>query len=133
MAVFIVALLLLCVAPALQERAITDYGEVTCSSDTSRSCSNLSSHAGLLSRDVGDNPPEELLLGRMPHRLSVADTAGIHISVKTAAKYHEERLSLLMLTWLQTIEPRQVDETIIVDFHHCNSMYWRVSDTVCVC
>jgi fringe protein len=50
----------------------------------------------------------ESLFGRVPHRISVADTSGIHISVKTAAKYHEERLSLLLLTWLQTVEPHQV-------------------------
>lgn len=50
---------------------------------------------------------EKLLLGRPPHKLSVADTSGIHLSLKTALKYHEERLSLLMLTWLQTVEPDQ--------------------------
>ena len=119
MAALVAFLLLLAlrVSPALQERTSTDGREVTCSSDTSTSCSNLSSHAGLLSGDLPDNLPEELLLGRAPHRLTVADTAGIHISVKTAAKYHEERLSLLMLTWLQTIKPRQVDETIMnIDF-----------------
>ena len=79
MAALVAFLLLLAlrVSPALQERTSTDGREVTCSSDTSTSCSNLSSHAGLLSGDLPDSLPEELLLGRTPHRLSVADTAGI--------------------------------------------------------
>lgn len=50
----------------------------------------------------------EVLLGRVPHKITVADTSGIHLSVKTAAKYHEERLALLLLTWLQTVQPHQV-------------------------
>ena len=50
----------------------------------------------------------QVILDRVPHRIFVANTSGIHLSVKTAAKYHEQRLSLVLLTWLQTVQPRQV-------------------------
>ena len=49
------------------------------------------------------------ILGLQPQRLVVGETSEIFISVKTAAKYHEQRLSLLLLTWLQTLQPHQVD------------------------
>lgn len=53
-------------------------------------------------------PAVERIMGRIPHHITVADTSAIHISVKTAVKYHEERLSHLLLTWLQTLLPQQV-------------------------
>ena len=94
---------LLCVfpLPSLPHRFSVDN---TCLVDfisvVQRSVSEESSSTGV-----------EPLLGRIPHRLSVVNTSGVHISVKTAAKYHEERLELLLLTWLQTVQPQQVNPT----------------------
>lgn len=92
-----------------QEQEPTRSDEVpdTCSSEQSAMC-DIQSSAGLLPREHG---AMELLWGRVPHKLSVINTSGVHVSVKTAAKYHEERLSLLMLTWLQILEPHQVQST----------------------
>ena len=53
------------------------------------------------------------VLGLRPQRLTaVPGAAEVHISVKTAAKYHAERLSILLLTWLQTVEPPPPGECI---------------------
>ena len=86
--------LLLLVPATLQLR-----DEETCFADGSLSCSLDQTHAAL---------PVDSIQGRVPHKISAVDTSDIHISVKTATKYHEERLSLLLLTWLQTLEPQQV-------------------------
>ena len=35
--------------------------------------------------------------------------SSIHISVKTTAKYHDDRLVVMMLTWMRTVpDPTQV-------------------------
>ena len=100
------ACILLFVPLTLQQQRSSDdrAGSGTCSLEDFTMCEiHAESSARLL--------PEEnelFMWGRIPQRLSVVNTSGIHISVKTAAKYHEERLSLLMLTWLQTLEPQQV-------------------------
>ena len=56
--------------------------------------------------------------GRKPQRLSVVDSSDVHVSVKTAAKYHDDRLSLLLLTWFQTLQPQQVRLDTPLS-HHC--------------
>ena len=38
--------------------------------------------------------------------------SGVFISVRTTTKYHESRLMLLLHTWLQTIDPKQVGTTL---------------------
>ena len=35
--------------------------------------------------------------------------SGVFISVRTTLKFHESRLLLLLHTWLQTVDPKQVD------------------------
>ena len=35
--------------------------------------------------------------------------SGVFISVRTTVKFHESRLLLLLHTWLQTVDPKQVD------------------------
>lgn len=76
-------------------------------SDASISCNNNAPSSSIWSL-----PDEKLILGRLPHRMSVADTTGVHISLKTAEMFHEDRLALGMLTWLQAIEPHQVINSI---------------------
>ena len=67
------------------------------------------------------------VLGLRPQRLTaVPGAAEVHISVKTAAKYHAERLSILLLTWLQTVEPYQVSA-----YHPPHHL--AVCVCVCVC
>ena len=93
------AALMLFLPLALQQRN-SRYDETdTCHSEASTLCAGLSSEKG---------NTVESMFDPVPHRISVANTSGIHISVKTAAKYHKERLSLLLLTWLQTVDPNQV-------------------------
>ena len=87
---------------ALQQRSSRYDGTDTCHLEDSTVCAFS---GGLFS---GERDAVEALYDLVPHRISVANTSGIHFSVKTAAKYHEERLSLLLLTWLQTVEPHQV-------------------------
>lgn len=48
------------------------------------------------------------LHGKYPEKLTVPRSTNVHISVKSTSAYHKPRLSLLLLTWLQTIEPEQV-------------------------
>ena len=44
-----------------------------------------------------------------PERLTPpAHSSDIYISLLTAAKFHDDRVSLLYLTWLQTFNPKQV-------------------------
>ena len=101
MRVFACILLPLSLAQHQLELTRSDEMTDTCSSEQMATCETQSS-SGFLEQDAIK------LWGRVPHRLSVMNTSGIHVSVKTAAKYHEERLSLLMLTWLQILDPHQV-------------------------
>ncbi len=43
-------------------------------------------------------------------------SSDIYISLLTAAKFHDDRVSLLYLTWLQTFNPKQVS----LPLHECN-------------
>ena len=88
---------------ALQRQQLSRADDRTCAADVDGG-ERITCSAGLLGQ--GGGAPR--VLGRQPQRLVVAGSSGIHLSVKTAAKYHEERLSLLLLTWLQTVEPQQV-------------------------
>lgn len=59
-------------------------------------------------------PPElprasSTILGRIPERVSVIPSASdVFVSIKATASYHEARLSLLLLTWMQTLHSNQV-------------------------
>ena len=48
------------------------------------------------------------ILGKVPQRIVVPNSSDVYISVKTAGLYHESRLSLLLLTWMQTVNHKQV-------------------------
>ena len=52
-----------------------------------------------------------LLLGKRPERCTTPGTDDIYISIKTTRRYHKTRLSMLILTWLQTVKPEQVNST----------------------
>ena len=62
-------------------------------------------------------PPElprasSTILGRIPERVSVIPSASdVFVSIKATASYHEARLSLLLLTWMQTLHSNQVGFT----------------------
>lgn len=47
--------------------------------------------------------------GRRPQQVIARGSEGIYVSVKTTEKYHRSRLQLLLLTWLQTLTPHQVN------------------------
>ena len=52
-----------------------------------------------------------------PERLPPpAHSSGIYISLLTAPKFHDTRVSLLYLTWLQTIDPKQVIKFRMITF-----------------
>lgn len=51
---------------------------------------------------------ENTIRGRTPERVDHVDSSDVFFSVKTAGHYHEPRLSLLLLTWLQAVSPHQV-------------------------
>eukprot|EP00731_Ephydatia_muelleri_P031356 Em0022g870a len=48
------------------------------------------------------------LHGKYPEKRTVPRSSNVYISVKSTSAYHKSRLSLLLLTWLQTVEPEQV-------------------------
>ena len=48
--------------------------------------------------------------------LSELDTSDVYVSMRTTALFHKSRLFLLLHTWLQTIDPKQV-YTCEVDQH----------------
>ena len=41
-----------------------------------------------------------------------SNCSGVFISVRTTVKFHKSRLLLLLHTWLQTVDPKQVDGLI---------------------
>lgn len=105
MCAFSALFLSLCTCCALEEQSTAEHG--VCLSEDSSLCGRTHLASAMEFSEAATVAGEKLLLGRPPHRLSVADTSGIHLSLKTALKYHEERLPLVMLTWLQTVEPDQ--------------------------
>lgn len=56
------------------------------------------------------------IMGRAPQRISVVDSDKIFVSIKTASK-NTYRLFPSLLTWLQTLEGRQVSETLHVTYN----------------
>ena len=105
MCAFSALFLSLCTCCALEEQPTAEHG--VCFSEDPSLCSRTRLASTMQFSGAATVAGERLLLGRRPHRLPVADTSGIHLSLKTAVKYHEERLPLVMLTWLQTVEPDQ--------------------------
>ena len=88
-----------------------DVGEGTCAADGGGGKESVTCREEWTRQDGREGGGAVAsVLGRRPQRLSVVDSADVHISVKTAAKYHEGRLSLLLLTWLQTLQPQQVHD-----------------------
>ena len=41
--------------------------------------------------------------------LAESNCSDVFISVRTTAQFHRSRLLLLLYTWLQTVDPKQVD------------------------
>ena len=96
----------------LEKAAIADYkAPVLSTASTTTSPINLKfSKTSSLSTPVKDLPSMKrgsVEIG--PERLpSPAHSSDIYISLLTAAKFHDDRVSLLYLTWLQTFNPKQV-------------------------
>jgi len=44
--------------------------------------------------------------------LPESNCSDVFISVRTSAPFHESRLLLLLHTWLQTVDPKQVDYSV---------------------
>ena len=96
----------------LEKAAIADYkAPVLSTASTTTSPINLKfSKTPSLSTPVKDLP--SMKRGSVeirPERLPPpAHSSDIYISLLTAAKFHDDRVSLLYLTWLQTFNPKQV-------------------------
>jgi len=43
--------------------------------------------------------------------LAESNCSDVFVSVRTTAKFHRSRLLLLLYTWLQTVDPKQVDKS----------------------
>ena len=104
LAVFVLSLYLI-------EEALCPESEESCSSNDGTSCKETGSLGQLFSSHVsGLNGT--FILGKQPQRQTsdVADacSSAVYISVKTTVSYHESRLAVLLLTWLQTVRPEQV-------------------------
>ena len=99
----------LCVGPCSLDEGSAAENDFCLSGDLA-SCSVTQSHYSEHQTQPGEESVKatsKLISGKTPERLSVADTSGVHLSIKTAGKYHEPRLALIMLTWLQTVLPEQ--------------------------
>ena len=95
----------------LEKVAIADYkAPVLSTASTTTSPINLKFNKTSLSTPVKDLPSMKrgsVEIG--PERLPPpAHSSDIYISLLTAAKFHDDRVSLLYLTWLQTFNPKQV-------------------------
>ena len=85
-------------------------------------CSELSTSEGYCTAEDGTSCAESgepkdqsvsgsndtLILGKRPQRHIIDYSSEVYISVKTTASYHEPRLAILLLTWMQTLKPKQV-------------------------
>ena len=94
----------------LIEEALCPESEGSCSSDDGTSCKETES-LGQLSSSLVSGLNDTFILGKQPQRqTSDADdySSAVYISVKTTVSYHESRLAVLLLTWLQTVRPEQV-------------------------
>ena len=94
----------------LVEEALCPESEGSCSSDDGTSCKETGS-LGQLSSSHVSGLNGTFILGKQPQRqTSDADdySSAVYISVKTTVSYHESRLAVLLLTWLQTVRPEQV-------------------------
>ena len=49
-----------------------------------------------------------------------SDCSGVFISVRTTVKFHKSRLLLLLHTWLQTVDPKQVADLIKITKSNSN-------------
>jgi len=47
-------------------------------------------------------------------RVVLPDCSDVFISVRTTAQFHRSRLLLLLYTWLQTVNPKQVNKSICI-------------------
>ena len=52
------------------------------------------------------------VLGKQPERCATPEADDIYISIKTTQNYHKTRVPILILTWLQTVRPEQVNLTV---------------------
>ena len=74
-------------------------------------------------RTEGTNPSTSVVSeiqrvhGKYPEQHVVPRSSKVHISIKTTSAYHKPRLSLLILTWLQTVAPEQVPRPHIWSTH----------------
>ena len=82
----------------------------SCTSDDGTSCKETGS-LGQLSSSYVSGLNDTYILGKQPQRqISAVEyySSAVYISVKTTVSYHESRLAVLLLTWLQTVRPEQV-------------------------
>ena len=86
--------------------------------DEANSNSNLTQHDPQLSPSVisktqctpiGENVS---VLGKQPERCTTSGADDIYISIKTTQRYHKTRVLMLILTWLQTVKPEQVNSIV---------------------
>lgn len=79
-----------------------------CTADDGTGCTE-SENLGELEEQSVQRLNDTLILGKHPHRHIFTNCCSeVYVSVKTTASYHEPRLAILLLTWMQTLEPKQV-------------------------
>lgn len=87
----------------------------SCTSDDGTSCKETGSLGQLSSSH------DTFILGKQPQRQTSGVeyySSAVYISVKTTVSYHESRLAVLLLTWLQTVRPKQVMPCISSQLFH---------------
>ena len=90
--------------------AVCPESEGSCTSDDGTSCKETGS-LGQLSSSFVSGLNDTFIFGKQPQRQTSAVeyySSAVYISVKTTVSYHESRLAVLLLTWLQTVRPEQV-------------------------
>lgn len=88
---------------------ITEEDAKYCLLDTDKE--SLSGHSCMSEEtSPSDVSVIQQLYGKNPEQYIVPLSSNLHISVKTTSTYHKPRLSLILLTWLQTVAPEQVSK-----------------------
>ena len=64
-----------------------------------------------------------------PERIPPPDNGSdIYISVLTAPVYHESRFALQYVTWLQTVDPKNVSQSHDLNVSHTTIKVYKMND-----
>ena len=103
--------------------ALCPESEGSCTSDDGTSCKETEG-LGQLSSSFVSELNDTFILGKQPQRQTSSVeyySSAVYISVKTTVSYHESRLAVLLLTWLQTVRPEQVMPCVSSQLFHLMS------------